>query len=217
MKFTRQAFRQDRKPIEELRIKEFRRSAQFTLLKPEKLLWNQCDDSSVVLAAWDEAHAVSTMRAVVVNNPKEAQNCVQCIVPEDTAFPAMVFNNAATHSEYRGIGLNQLLRFYFLQTALDNNIQSLLSPMYDGAPRIRFMVELGYEFTVPTHSWQDKLNARATRILGVLARKQMPRALHHIQTQRQEAIEAYPWLGRPVLIDNPACSQVKDQTRKANT
>ncbi len=201
MKHIRQANRQDKKQIEVLRINEFQRSAQFTLLKPEKLFWNRNDDSAVVLAAWDGPRAVATMRAVIVDNPKEAQDCVQCIVPEDTNFPAMVFSNAATHWDYRGMGLNQLLRFYFLQIALDNEIQSLLSPMYESAPRIRFMVELGYQFAVPKQSWQDKLKAKTTRILGVLARPRMPRALDYIRTKRPEIIKAYPWQSPRVALE----------------
>jgi hypothetical protein len=205
MKSIRQAGRQDHGQIDALRVTEFQRSAQFTLAKPEKLLWNHCDDAAIVLAAWDGPRAVATMRAVVVHTAVEAEDCVQCIVPGETDFPAMVFNSAATHWDYRGIGLNQLLRYYFLKIALDNMIQSLLSPMYEGAPRIRFMKDLGYQFKIPSLSWQSKLNPRATRILGVLARASMPRAVDIIETHRPEIIEAYPWKGERVQCDLPAC------------
>jgi len=202
MKAIKQASRKDHEKIEALRIREFQRSAQFTLLRPEKLKWNCCDETATVLAAWDGPCAVATMRAVVVNNAAESENCVQCAVPTDTNFPAMVFNNAATHSDYRGIGLNQLLRFYFLKIAMDNGIQSLLSPMYEGAPRLRFMEELGYTFTTPSLSWQNKLNAKATRIIGILERAMMPRAINVIETHRNEVIKAYPWRGKHVRLKN---------------
>lgn len=196
MKMIRQADRKDQEQIEALRIREFDRSAQFTLLKPEKLRWNCCDESAIVLAAWDGPCAVSTMRAVVVNNSAEAENCVQCTVSGDTPFPAFIFNNAATHYEYRGIGLNQLMRFYFLKIALRIGIQALLSPMYEGAPRIRFMEELGYTFTIPALSWQSKLNPRATRILATLKRGMMRHAIKIIETRRRDVIKAYPWQGQ---------------------
>ncbi len=203
MKHIRQAGRQDHDQIDALRVREFQRSAQFILMQPDKLLWNDCDDAATVLAAWDGPCAVATMRAVVVDTAAEAERCVQCSVPEDTDFPAMVFSNAATHWDYRGIGLNQLMRYYFLKTALDNQIQSLLSPMYEGAPRIRFMQDLGYAFTVPRLSWQNKLNPKATRILGILAYARMPQAMGFIKAHRPEIIKAYPWKGKRIQLDNP--------------
>lgn len=202
MKHIRQASRQDINQINALRIREFQRSAQFTLIKPEKLRWNHCDDTSVVLSAWDGAIAVATMRAVVVCDTEGAENCVQCKVPKDTHFPAMVFNNAATHSDYRGIGLNQLLRYHFLKIALDAGIQCLLSPMYEGAPRIQFMQALGYAFTIPALSWQNKLGPKATRILGCLARVKMPHAIDLIEAKRRDIITSYPWAGEGVRLNN---------------
>jgi hypothetical protein len=203
MKMIRQAHHQDRDQINALRIQEFQRSAQFTLIKPEALKWNHCDDTSIVLSAWDGHYAVATMRAVGISNVAQAESCVQCIVPEHTDFPAMVFNSAATHWDYRGIGLNQLLRYHFLKIAMGYTVQSLLSPMYEGAPRIRFMKALGYQFTTPPLSWQKKLNPKATRILGILSRAMMPQAIALIETQRYEIINAYPWKGKPVQLNNP--------------
>jgi drug/metabolite transporter (DMT)-like permease len=203
MKSIRQASRRDLNQINALRIREFQRSAQFKLLKPEKLKWNQCDDVSIVLSAWDGATAVATMRAVVVCDTAEAENCVQCNVPKYTPFPAMVFNNAATHLDYRGIGLNQLLRYHFLKIALDAGIQCLLSPMYEGAPRIQFMKDLGYGFTIPPLSWQNKLAPKATRILGLLTCERMSHAIKLIEAQRRDIITSYPWKGKRVQLNNP--------------
>ena len=202
MKMIRQAHRQDRDQINARRIREFQRSAQFTLIKPEKLKWNHCDDTSIVLSAWDGPCAVATMRAVAVSNAAQAESCLQCIVPAHIDFPAMVFNSAATHWDYRGIGLNQLLRYHFLKIAMGCEIQSLLSPMYEGAPRIRFMKALGYQFITPPLSWQKKLNPKATRILGILGRAMMPQAMNLIKTQRHEIINAYPWKGKSVQFNN---------------
>jgi len=207
MKNIRQASRRDHDQINALRIREFQRSAQFTLIQPDKLLWNHRDDTAIVLSAWDGPCAVATMRAVVVHNAAEAESCVECIVPAETDFPAMVFNSAATHWDYRGIGLNQLLRYYFLKIALDNEIQSLLSPMYEGAPRIQFMKDLGYKFKVPPLSWQNKLNPKAVRILGVLTRPMMPRAIDFIAAHRHDIIKTYPWKGRRIELDNPTLRQ----------
>lgn len=203
MKHIRQASRQDRDQINALRVREFQRSDQFTLMKPDKLLWNwnHCDNTSMVLAAWDGPLPVATMQAVVVQNAAEAENYVQCIVPPHVGYPALVFNNAATHLDFRGIGLNQLLRYHFLKIALEQQIRSLLSPIYEGAPRIRFMKALGYRFMIPPLSWQNKLSPKATRILGVLPRVMMPRAIELIETQRRKVIDTYPWEGRRIRLN----------------
>jgi hypothetical protein len=214
MKHIRQASCQDREQINALRVREFQRSAQFTLVQPDKLLWNHCDDSAFVLSAWDGPCAVATMRAIVVHDRYEAESCVQCRVPMDTDFPAMVFNNAATDWDHRGMGLNQLLRYYFLKIALGNRIQSLLSPMYEGAPRIRFMKDLGYSFKIPQVSWQNKLNPKATRILGVLAHAMLPQAINFIEAHRHEIIKAYPWKGKRIRLNAAAHKPAGKERRK---
>jgi hypothetical protein len=76
--------------------------------------------------------------------------------------------------------------------------------MYEGAPRIRFMKELGYTFAVPPKSWQNKLSVKATRILGVLERSMMPHAIKVIEKQRHEIIKAYPWHGPPIRLKRPS-------------
>lgn len=126
----------------------------------------------------------------------------------------MVFNSAVTRLDYRGIGLNQLLRYHFLKFALEAKIQSLLSPMYKGAPRIRFMKALGYQFTVPSLSWQTKLRPKAKRILGVLTRAMMPQAIDLIETQRYEIIKSYPWTGNPIQFNSPVFKQVREKSRR---
>ena len=198
MKTIRRAVTQDNRQISNLRVTEFQRSNQFTLLKPEKLLWGPCDEANVVLAAWDGNQPVATMRAVVVGDHREAADCVQCTVPHDAGFPAIVFNSAATHHAYRGIGLNQALRYYFLLAAIRNGIETILSPIYKGAPRIAFMETLGYHFVTPSESWQNKLDPRSERILGLLPRGQMHRAFLHIQKTRPGVLWEYQWQGRPI-------------------
>jgi GNAT superfamily N-acetyltransferase len=196
MKCIRRATSQDSDIINRLRINEFRRSTEFDLLLADQLKWNSRDDTHIVLAAWvDRRTAVSTMRAVVVDDILEALESVQCSLPEQAAFPALVFNSAATHLDYRGQGLNQALRYYFLRSAIRCGIEAILSPIYRGAPRIDFMKALGYRFMTPEKSWQTKLAPKKERILGVLPRNRMGRAIDYLRTHRNEVLQAYPWQG----------------------
>jgi GNAT superfamily N-acetyltransferase len=198
MKCIRRSTTQDSDIINLLRINEFRRSTEFNLLLADQLKWSRCDESHIVLAAWADRHrAVSTMRAVVVNNAKEALDCVQCSLPDRLEFPAIVFNSAATHAEYRRQGLNQALRYYFLRIAIRCRIKAILSPIYRGAPRIDFMKALGYRFLTPEKSWQTKLAPKKERILGILPLKRMGRAIDYLRTQRSEVLQSYPWVGPP--------------------
>jgi hypothetical protein len=192
----------DKDIINQLRINEFRRSSEFDLLQEDQLKWNHNDDVHIVLAAWvGRQTVVSTMRAMVVETIQDALDCVQCSVPDRTEFPAIVFNSAATRTAYRRQGLNQALRYYFLQAAVRCGIKALLSPMYKDAPRIGFMKALGYHFITPDRSWQTKLAPKKERILGILPRHRMGRAIDYLRTHRREVLQAYPWRGP--LFDFP--------------
>jgi hypothetical protein len=196
MKCIRRATSQDAGYINHLRINEFRRSTEFDLLLADQLKWNRCDDRHIVLAAWvDRQTAVSTMRAVVVGNARQTLECVQCSLPDSIEFPAIVFNSAATHVDYRRQGLNQALRYYFLQTAVRCRIKAILSPIYRGAPRIDFMKALGYCFSTPEKSWQTKLAPKKERILGMLPLRRMGRAIDYLRTHRNQVLQRYPWQG----------------------
>lgn len=208
MRCIRRATYGDREIINRLRITEFSRSGEFDLLLADQLRWNQCDDIHIVLAAWaNRRKAISTMRAVVVNNGSDARACLQCSLPTQLSFPAIVFNSAATHAAYRRLGLNQAIRYHFLLAAVRCGIEAILSPIYRGAPRIAFMKCLGYHFTTPHQSWQTKLLPKTKRILGILPRSNMARAIDYLRTNRSEVLQRYPWTGS--LFDFPAIEHAK--------
>ncbi len=213
MTCIRRATSQDSDIINRLRINEFRRSTEFDLLLADQLKWNRCDDGNIVLAAWtDRRTAVSTMRAVVVSTIPEALTSVQCSLPDQLAFPAIVFNSAATHLDYRGQGLNQAIRYYFLRAAIRCGIEAVLSPIYRGAPRIDFMKALGYRFMTPEKSWQTKLAPKKERILGILPRNRMGRAIDYLRTHRNEVLHVYPWEGP--LFEFPLEKTVETRTER---
>lgn len=210
MKCIRRATSQDSDIINRLRISEFRRSTEFDLLQADQLKWNRRDDSQIVLAAWANPRtAVSTMRAVVVSDIPQALENVQCSLPDQLPFPAIAFSSAATHMDYRRQGLNQAIRYYFLCAAIRCGIEAILSPIYRGAPRIDFMKALGYRFMTPAKSWQTKLAPKKERILGILPRNRMGRAIDYLRTHRNDVLQAYPWKGP--LFDFPLEKTVEIQ------
>ena len=198
MKVIRQATPSDQTAIGMLRIQEFKRANEFSLAKPECLLWDQCDEENVVLTALDGPHAVSTMRAVLVRNSAQAQQCLQCTVSGEILYPAVVLNSGATHLDYRGIGLNSALRYYVLEAAARDGIKTIVGPIYQGAPRTGFMQRLGYEFLVPEKSWQDKLNPKKVRMLAILKYSFLHQAIAQIKTSRADTLMTFPWEGNPI-------------------
>ncbi len=194
----RRAFRADAQRINHLRITEFSRSDDFSLLLPDSLLWGAIDEDSIILAAWDQSGtAVSTMRAVTVWDASEAMTDLECHVPDEVAYPSVIFNSAATRKSNRGKGLNQAIRYYFLEAALRADIKTLLSPVYLGAPRTAFMKKLGYRFLEPDKTWQKKLQPHAPRLLAILERRNFRNALTIIREERKETLLQYPWRGEP--------------------
>jgi hypothetical protein len=57
------------------------------------------------------------------------------------------------------------------------------------------MKALGYRFMAPEKSWQTKLAPKKERILGILPRNRMGRAIDYLRTHRNEVLQAYPWQG----------------------
>ncbi len=200
MKQIKNGTRQDKSLIEELRISEFSRSTEFKLLKPDKLRWSQTDDESIVLVVIDEKDtAIATMRGITVENSTTAEKTLQCTIPETVKFPIMIFTSAATLKPFRRKGFNQLIRLYFLKYALNNNIKTLVSPIYSNAPRIDFMGKLGYEFITPEKNWQDKLNPTSERQLGILNAEKIEHAIAIIENFNALLIADYPWNGHKLL------------------
>ncbi|MBF0411819.1 MAG: hypothetical protein HQK70_03800 [Desulfamplus sp.] len=200
MKHIRRALKEDKHIVEKLRISEFNRSTEFKLLKPEKLLWSAIDDANIVLVVFDDNNnAISTMMGVTVHGVEEAEEMINCSVPGIVKFPAMIFTSAATLQPFRKMGLNQLLRYYFLLYGLTTNIQTFISPVYTCAPRIKFMAMLGYQFITPERNWQTKLNPLSERQLGLLDASQISNALSIIEHYKQETLDEYPWQGEMLV------------------
>ncbi len=137
MKQIRRAGTEDAESITDLRVTEYKRSRDFTLLRPETLFWNETDDTETVLSIWDKNdRAIATMRMVCVTNLRQAEIMMKSEVPGRVEFPALIFNAAATRKEWRRKGFNQLLRYYGIQIAKVRGIQSLLSPVFQKSPAL---------------------------------------------------------------------------------
>lgn len=202
MKHIRLAHSQDAPRISTLRTTEFNRTKDFKVLKPEKLLWNDLDDAGNVLGVWEDEHTlVATLRLVGVHNAQQASAAIEAQLPVQVDFPGLVFSAAATRQPFRRRGFNQLLRYYGIKAALEMGGKSLLSPVYQNAPRIRLMEQLGYTPYILTDSWQDKLAPNSPRMVCILTEKRFSTALEFIRGSIPDLLADYPWEG-----PSPYCS-----------
>ncbi len=201
MKQIRIACARDREQITDLRLKEFNRSRDFKLLKPELLHWSQTDDTHTVLGVWDEhREIIATLRLIRTTHVQETRDRLKSDIPVEIGFPCLIFNSAATRQACHRQGFNQLLRYYAIRAARDHQIRHLLSPGYQTAPRITFMEKLGYTFHILTHTWQTKLAPFSPRILGVLGYDQFPAAMDILEKSIPHLIDTYPWTGKPIAL-----------------
>lgn len=201
MKQIRIASPQDKKAVTALRTREFARSSNFKLLKPELLHWNQTDDAHTVLGIWNEhREIIATLRLIRVTNLQEAVTRLEADIPIAIHFPCLIFNSAATRQDYHRQGLNQLLRYYSIQAAQVHHIQYLISPVYLNAPRLALMKTLGYTFHEPPHTWQTKLAPYSPRILAILEKNRFASARDILKKAIPHLIDTYAWTGDPISL-----------------
>ena len=196
MKQIRTACPQDAHAITNLRVREYSRAKDFKLLKPEALRWNAMDEAHTVLTIWNEDDdLIATMRMVRVASMPIAEEVMRSEVPGKVNFPALIFNLAVTRKENRHQGLNQLLRYYCIQLAKTMGIQSLLSPMFQKSPRVKFMKSLGYVCHERNLSWQSTLVPGSPLILCILGQDQFDDALTALEKAIPDLLKDYPWTG----------------------
>lgn len=200
MKQIREATTKDADAVSNLRIREFSRSKDFKLLKPETLCWNSVDEDHTVLAVWDDTdQAIATIRLIKVTNQSETEKMMKSKLSADVVFPAFIFTTAATVKEKRNHGFNQLIRYYGIQIAKAQGIQSLLSPVFQNSPRVNFMKSLGYVCYDRPISWQSPLIPGSQRILCILEQRKFESALDILKENVSELIKSYPWTGADIL------------------
>lgn len=92
---------------------------------------------------------ICVMQYDIIRNISKLQSAAMLETVIDFAyFPTCYLSKAATHNEFRNIGLNSLLRYYIISNLSSyEDIRSLAGTIYQGAPRERLLRDLGYIFT----------------------------------------------------------------------
>jgi hypothetical protein len=113
MKTIRLASSADRGAINRLRLAEYRRAPEFTLVNEAAVLWVGAGAGRVVLSAWEGPSCVATMQTEAADDEAQAAAILGVSLPPlGDAYPALVLTRAATDQEYRRSGLNSALRYH---------------------------------------------------------------------------------------------------------
>jgi hypothetical protein len=201
MQCIRRSTRTDAAAISALRLSAYQAAREFTVVKPDALAWSDLDDVAVVLAAWDESdRAVSTMQGRVFDTRSEAEADLECDIPLDAAeFPALGLGKGATRPERHAAGVHSLIRYHFL-SAVDPSIKAVLGVVFAGAPRLRLMETLGYEFRTPARYWYTDLRPERPTLVACLPAARIAAARAALFETVRPVLADYPWHGPPLRI-----------------
>ena len=186
-----------RAKVQELRCAAYKRSNEFYVEHSRAYQWSEDDDVSDVMVACDErGEALATMRGANADGRAEVEARFECSAElTDEMFPALLLERGATKGGSGGLGLNSLLRYHFLLGALRSETASVVGAVFDGAPRLHLLAELGYEFRQPTRTWDTNLRPRTQLILVTLPRHRIAQATETLRDRFGAVISAFPWHG----------------------
>jgi hypothetical protein len=198
--------------IEALRKEAYERAQEFQVARKEAWSWTDADAKGLVLAVWDrEGRALATMRGIFAPNRTEAQNQLECIVPLPPAsFPTLVLEKAATDGRIAQRGLNSLLRYVFIETAIQHKLGSVIGAVFEGAPRNKTLVKLGYQFSLVERMWDPNFNEHRPVHIVALPRKEMAMASLMLRNEFENIIERFPYRDSLIQLPIAHSDEVRD-------
>ena len=80
-------------------------------------------------------------------------------------------------------------------------LTSTLGLAYGGAPRLKTMFAMGYNFFYPERVWDPEVEPVAPPIVVFLHAEKYQSALTSLETCAAQAIAAYPWTGPAMVLE----------------
>lgn len=120
------------------------------------LKWKASDDESFIMVAEEQGELISTMRGEVIKEFSVIEKKLECPwnFPLELDMPVLLLSRAATLYSHRSVGLNLILRYWFLRFAIYHDIRFMLGTFASGAPRENTLREMGYQFFENKLGWQ---------------------------------------------------------------
>jgi hypothetical protein len=184
----------DSPSVELLRKQEYAKASGFAL-DLNSLNWNPSDDQSYVLAAQDGDQIVATMRGEVIDQLEMIERKLECPwdFPTELKYPVLLLSRAATSSSHRGLGLNMLLRYWFLQMAKQHNIAFILGTFVSESPRERSLEQMGYQFFENKLGWQQSSyrSHRSVKVVALDMKNNGEKALAYCVDELGDQLQTY--------------------------
>ncbi len=146
----------DQHEISNFRKQEYA-SAQGYSLDLNTLNWKTSDDESFVLIAKQNGKIVSTMRGEVIQDQSILEQKLECPWNFNCPLemPVLLLSRAATLKSHQSLGLNLILRYWFLKLADCYKIPMILGTFVEGSPRQKTLLAMGYQFFENKLGWQQ--------------------------------------------------------------
>jgi len=201
------------KDVDELRLQGYSTAREFTLLRPDLIIWGEHDDEAAVIGSWCGDVLASTLRGFVAADRVTAEDFLCCEVAASAElFPSLLLGRGATEPSFRRSGLNALLRYYFLHAAAApaptkpvSYVNSSIVMPYVGAPRLQLLRDLGYEMQVPARVWDPEVNDDAQPLIGVLPSTRFDSAISMLANLTAAARQRFPWRGAQLKLPEVQC------------
>jgi len=183
----RYATEQDISKLTAFRISQFKHSEQFILVVPDMLSKIR---GKVMIAEFNHT-IVSTMQFETCHSAEEFEHISGAVLPtslldQQEKYPSYYLSKAATHKSFRKKGLNGLMRLRIIELALkSHNIQSLTGVAFDNAPRLKTLLDLGYDFFEIEISEDDYTQALEKTFFLHLPSQSFKTAAKHLESQLQ--------------------------------
>lgn len=158
--------RNDLEAYNDLSLQAFKNARGFTAATGS-ISWAPSDEVFYQFGIFYKAKLISFMRLEWITSVKEFKGRLK-YEPKQDEVPAGYLNVAATALPWQGKGLNSLLRYYCIHTALSWRVRYLYGSMVPGSPRTSAMQRMGYKFFSATEHWQKGFQSQLMPMIAQL-------------------------------------------------
>jgi hypothetical protein len=184
--------------INTLRMQAYAKASGFSV-DLTTLQWKPSDNESFVMAAETEGQLISTMRGEVIAELSLLEAKLECpwSFPLELDMPIFLLSRAATLSSYRAVGLNLILRYWFLRFAINHHIDFVIGTFVSGSPRENSLREMGYQFFENKLGWQKSTyqSLLPVAVVALNLKTHGEQALRYCFDRMPSGIKAYDFVG----------------------
>ena len=109
-------------------------------------------------------------------------------------FPAINIGKSVTKTEFQNTGINSIMRLQVFNILLYSKFQAITGIVYDNAPRVQTMRQLGYEFHEIQKKKGTNLEIFEKRYLVYLSKEKLNHAIVLLENRLLGQIKEYNWI-----------------------